>query len=56
MNPDPADIPSLARLIHDDQAGLLNRALDPEGKASARPRFGPIVSRLLDETTIIPVL
>jgi DNA replication protein DnaC len=56
MNPDPADISNLPSLIATDQNGVLSRALDPEGKAAARPRFAPIVSRLLDETDTIPVL
>jgi DNA replication protein DnaC len=54
MNPDPADLiteGSLASGAH----GILSRALDPSGAASARARFAPIVSRLLDETRLIPV-
>jgi hypothetical protein len=56
MNPDPADVAALPTLLSQDSAGVLTRSLDPEGKASARPRFAPIVSRLLDEQTIVPVL
>lgn len=56
MNPEPADVPTLPTLLAEDAASVLARALDPDGKASARPRFAPIVSRLLDEQTIIPVL
>ena len=54
MNPDPADIVSNATLTI-DTAGILQRALDPSGMASMRARFAPIVSRLTDETTLIPV-
>lgn len=54
MNPDPADIVTRQSLIL-DTPGILQRALDPLGQASARARFAPIVSRLTDETTLIPV-
>ena len=54
MNPDPADIVSRQSLMM-DTPGILQRALDPSGAASARARFAPIVSRLTDETTLIPV-
>lgn len=54
MNPDPADIITQATLATDAQ-GILSRALDPSGAASARARFAPILSRLLDATRLIPV-
>jgi DNA replication protein DnaC len=55
MNPDPADVADLPTRLRQEPADLLTRALDPTGDASARPRFAPIISRLLDETTLIPV-
>lgn len=54
MNPDPSDIITQATLASDAH-GILSRALDPSGAASARARFAPILSRLLDATTLIPV-
>lgn len=54
MNPDPSEVVSEAAL-NLDKAGIMKRALDPTGSASARARFAPIVSRLTDETLIIPV-
>lgn len=54
MNPDPADVISEATL-GTDAHGILGRALDPTGAASARARFAPILSRLLDSTRLIPV-
>ena len=54
MNPDPADVITQATLATDAH-GILSRALDPSGAASARARFAPILSRLLDATKLIPV-
>ncbi len=54
MNPDPSEVVTQATLA-DDAHGILSRALDPSGAASARARFAPILSRLLDATTLIPV-
>lgn len=54
MNPDPADVITRATL-GSDAHGILSRALDPSGAASSRARFAPILSRLLDDTTLIPV-
>ena len=54
LNPDPADIVTSQGLVL-DTPGILKRALDPTGAASARARFAPIVSRLTDETEIIAV-
>jgi len=56
MNPLPDDEPALAERLKLDPANVLGRALDPTGAASARPRFAPIVSRLMDETEILPVI
>jgi DNA replication protein DnaC len=56
MNPLPEDEPALVERLTLDVAGVISRALDPTGAASARPRFAPIVSRLLDGTETIPVL
>ena len=55
MNPLPDDEPALLERLTLDAKGLISRALDPTGAAAARPRFAPIVSRLMDETEIIPV-
>lgn len=54
MNPDPADVVD-QQTLRSDAVGILSRALDPTGAASARARFAPILSRLLDATTLIPV-
>ena len=54
MNPDPSDIITQATLATDAQ-GILSRGLDPTGAAGLRARFAPILSRLLDATTLIPV-
>jgi hypothetical protein len=54
MNPDPLEVVNQATLAN-DAAGILARALDPFNAASARARFAPILSRLLDGTTLIPV-
>ena len=54
MNPDPSDVITQATLATDAHS-ILSRALDPSGAASARARFAPILSRLLDATTLIPV-
>jgi hypothetical protein len=54
MNPDPSDIITDQSLAA-DPVGILARALDPSGAASKRARFAPIVSRLLDNTTLIAV-
>ena len=54
MNPDPSDVVTQATLSS-DAPSILARALDPTGAASARARFAPILSRLLDATTLIPV-
>jgi DNA replication protein DnaC len=54
MNPDPSDVITQATLATDAH-GILSRALDPSGAASARARFAPILSRLLDATRLIPV-
>lgn len=56
MNPLPDDEPALVQRLKLDASGLIGRALDPTGAAGQRPRFAPIVSRLLDETEIIPVI
>lgn len=56
MNPLPEDEEDLVALMKDKPAAVLGRALDPTGAASKRPRFAPIVSRLLDGTELIPVL
>lgn len=56
MNPLPEDEPALAERLKLDAGNVIGRALDPTGSASARPRFAPIVSRLLDETEPIPVI
>lgn len=55
MNPAPADVLDLAERIRTEPTDLLARALDPFAEAAKRPRFAPIISRLLDETTLIPV-
>lgn len=39
-----------------DAAGIIQRALDPDGQASRRARLAPIVSRLTDDFTLIPVV
>lgn len=54
MNPDPSD-PVTEETLANDAAGILSRALDPTGAAGKRARFAPIVSRLLDNTTLIAV-
>jgi DNA replication protein DnaC len=54
MNPDPSDTVD-RHSLEEDPTSILARALDPSGIASKRPRFAPIVSRLLDNTTLIPV-
>jgi len=54
MNPDPQEVVNQSTLAN-DAAGILARALDPSGAASARARFAPILSRLLDDTVLIPV-
>jgi hypothetical protein len=54
MNPDPADVVT-QETLSSDAPSILARALDPTGAASARARFAPILSRLLDGTTLIPV-
>ena len=54
LNPDPADIVTPASLTLDVD-GIMQRALDPAGRASARARFAPIVSRLKDGTEIVAV-
>jgi DNA replication protein DnaC len=56
MNPLPDDEPALVERLQLDAPGVIARALDPTGAGSARPRFGPIVSRLMDETELLPVL
>lgn len=56
MNPLPDDEPALVERLQLDVGQVLARALDPTGAASARPRFAPIVSRLIDETEIVPVI
>lgn len=50
LNPQPED-------VDDDpgDAAVLTAALDPEGVASKRNRFAPILSRLCNRTTIVPV-
>lgn len=55
MNPAPDDVPDLLARIRQEPSDLLARALDPFGEAIRRPRFAPIISRLLDDTTLIPV-
>lgn len=55
MNPTPEDVPDLSERLRQEPADLVGRALDPFGEAIRRPRFAPIISRLLDETTLIPV-
>jgi len=54
LNPLPGDDISPESLAA-DCSGILSRALDPAGKAARRPRFAPILSRLQDQTIIIPV-
>lgn len=54
MNPDPSDRITEAAL-QEDPTGIMARALDPTGAASKRARFAPILSRLLDNTTLIAV-
>ena len=54
MNPDPSEVVTEAALML-DTPGIMKRALDPSGTASARARFAPIVSRLTDETLLLPV-
>lgn len=56
MNPLPADETKIVELLEDDVTGTMARALDPTGAAAARPRFAPIVSRLVDGTRFFPVL
>jgi len=56
MNPLPDDEPALVERLTLDAKGVIARALDPTGAAGARPRFAPIVSRLIDETELVPVL
>lgn len=56
MNPLPDDEPALVERLQLDLPGVIARALDPTGAASARPRFAPIVSRLIDETETVPVM
>lgn len=56
MNPLPADEAGLVDAIRENPSVVLARALDPTGAASARPRFAPIVSRLIDGTELIPVI
>lgn len=56
MNPLPDDEPALVERLRLDAGQVIARALDPSGAASQRPRFAPIVSRLLDETEPLPVL
>lgn len=55
MNPLPDDEADLVELIEAKPSAVLGRALDPTGAASKRPRFAPIVSRLMDETALFPV-
>lgn len=55
MNPLPEDEDNLVDLIEDKPSAVLGRALDPTGAASKRPRFAPIVSRLMDGTGLFPV-
>lgn len=55
MNPLPEDEDNLLDLIEDKPSAVLGRALDPTGAASKRPRFAPIVSRLMDGTGLFPV-
>ena len=54
MNPDPSEVVTEQALMM-DTPGIMKRALDPSGSASARARFAPIVSRLTDDTLLIPV-
>lgn len=54
MNPDPTEVVT-EHALRMDTPGIMKRALDPTGSASARARFAPIVSRLTDETLLIPV-
>lgn len=54
MNPDPSEVVSETSLML-DTPGIMKRALDPAGSASARARFAPIVSRLTDDTLLIPI-
>lgn len=56
MNPLPADETGLVEKLQTDQSGVMARALDPTGAASQRPRFAPIVSRLVEGTRFFPVI
>ena len=56
MNPLPDDEPALVERLTLDAKGVIARALDPTGQAAHRPRFAPIVSRLIDEAELVPVL
>lgn len=54
MNPSPLDAIGPAQLdLHGPD--IVARGLDSTGQASARARFAPILSRLLDGTLLIPV-
>lgn len=54
MNPNPMDAIGPAQLeLHGPD--IVARGLDSTGQASARARFSPILSRLLDGTLLIPV-
>ncbi|MCU0752564.1 MAG: ATP-binding protein [Akkermansiaceae bacterium] len=56
MNPLPDDEPAMVERLKLDASGLIGRALDPTGAAKNRPRFAPIVSRLIDSTELVPVM
>lgn len=55
MNPLPADESRLVESLMQDPGAVLARALDPTGEASTRPRFAPIVSRLIENSQLLPV-
>lgn len=50
LNPQPEDVDT-----DPGDPAILTAALDPEGVASKRNRFAPILSRLCNRTTIVPV-
>lgn len=56
MNPLPDDEAALSDRLKLDAKQVIARALDPTGAAASRPRFAPIVSRLIDGTQLVTVL